>query len=496
MALSQGFQVAKEKYEAQARQSLLLEAIQKTHALRADLHKAIASQQSLESMLGRQQAVHRQEVEHAKYSFATQDLEQGKLTIALQGYSAMTKVFGNITYTAALLIGFTSGNFATANDMHVHMRLRYAFMIICLTAFTLFTYVIYVSMLANVDGTKLAYQGTKGISDVTRAFHGLMSMRSEIFWSYVCGCVGYTLMMNADIFVMTAEDHAVAQGATDRAASGVYLKDEQWFYLAFLTTIAWAFFVTRMVLCFFSIRRTFRLEYDWSGDPALDGAASVAHHLDLSDDFSVELGPQSLRHTQHGRRASASSTPRGSSDPRSSLSPRASADSLVPLAPQLSRGSADPAWTQRRASADSAVPPPPPGLPPRRPSADSGLPPRRASGDSGPATQASSEAAMGAPFGRRVSTDPGPPPSRRPSLQSQSSLPPRPPAGGPAAAWRAQPRRMSAGSLPSPRPPSPPPSPRPTPPPSPPPSEGRWSEPPSDSRHSSSTATGDSPVRR
>eukprot|EP01062_Namystynia_karyoxenos_P040598 TRINITY_DN2958_c3_g1_i1.p1 TRINITY_DN2958_c3_g1~~TRINITY_DN2958_c3_g1_i1.p1 ORF type:complete len:400 (+),score=94.62 TRINITY_DN2958_c3_g1_i1:92-1201(+) len=322
MALSQEFQIAHGKFDAHSKQATLLGEVQKSHALQSDLKKAIASQQVLDSMISRQQAVHRQEMEHAKYLWAGQELEQRKIGVALQGFTALTQIYHNISYTSALLMGFTAGTMAKTNLPHSSHGLRYAFISVCLLAEACFIHGLFVAALANVDGTKLAYQGTKGIADITRAFHGLVQLRSGIFWSYVAGFMGYTMSLNATVIVFAAEDHARSLGP-DNVSSGLHFDKEQWRYLIILTGCAWSFFVTRLVWCFCNTRRIFRMDYDMSSDPDLDGAEAVAHCLDLRDDFSIQLGPQSLRRGHQRRRSSDQSSPQGSRLSSSGWSPAA-----------------------------------------------------------------------------------------------------------------------------------------------------------------------------
>ena len=61
-------------------------------------------------------------------------------------------------------------------------------------------------------------QGTRGICDVKRAFHGLLARRSEIFWHFVAGFCLFLLVFLALLWVKL--DEAIG---SDEANTTMYL---------------------------------------------------------------------------------------------------------------------------------------------------------------------------------------------------------------------------------------------------------------------------------
>eukprot|EP01065_Artemidia_motanka_P021435 TRINITY_DN2561_c0_g1_i1.p1 TRINITY_DN2561_c0_g1~~TRINITY_DN2561_c0_g1_i1.p1 ORF type:complete len:365 (+),score=106.92 TRINITY_DN2561_c0_g1_i1:108-1202(+) len=340
MALAQNVQIAREKYSSQAHQSDLIAAVERQAGLRAGLCEAQATQRILEAKLKRQQAVRGQEIALQDFKYHGQDFEGKKITILLQGFRALTHIYRNIMYTSALFMGSAAAMLCKSKVNNALVPVRFVLWGLGLAAITVFTQVLYMAALSITDSTKLAFQGTKATDDVERAFHGLIAMRSEVFWTYVAGCMVFMVQVNFVVWGKLDNDAGSQAGKHD------FTRDEFTFGVV-LSCCLWAIFTARMTLAFRWTRRTFKLDYDGAtfNLPHEHGAEALVHHLDMADDFSVSLGPQTLRKNREkvsparSRRSSMSQFSDGSMSPgRSHVRPSAAHGTLQRAASQESWG--------------------------------------------------------------------------------------------------------------------------------------------------------------
>eukprot|EP01065_Artemidia_motanka_P001914 TRINITY_DN1088_c0_g2_i1.p1 TRINITY_DN1088_c0_g2~~TRINITY_DN1088_c0_g2_i1.p1 ORF type:complete len:487 (+),score=147.49 TRINITY_DN1088_c0_g2_i1:73-1461(+) len=187
MASAAGYQIAREKYQAQASQASLQADIRRQEVMQAELQRAQHTQQALESQIARSQAEAETRIAQERLRFYESDFAQSKVHILLQGFQAVSSIFHNISWTAALIMGATAQMFLKEKVDDTGLALTYTFWAVGLLTLVMLVHSIFVASLSLTDATKLAYQGTRGIDDIRRAFHGLMKRRGEVFWNFVAG---------------------------------------------------------------------------------------------------------------------------------------------------------------------------------------------------------------------------------------------------------------------------------------------------------------------
>jgi len=289
MALVQNVHIARDKYSSKATQAQLHQDVQEKAQTAAELNRARANQRAMEAALGRQQAVRGQEIAQAQYEYEGQEFQERKIDVLLQGFTALGKIFHNITYTAAIIMGFAASVFVKEKIDHTYKYTKLIFWSLAMCTIILFVHAVFVASLAIIDGTKLAYQGTRGLDDVRRAFHGLMARRSEVFWNYMAGFVSFLVLL---IFAVWCKlDQATGEGG--RMTTGNFA------YGGMLSFIAWFVPIVRMVIAFREVRHTFRIDY--SGITKKLDQDNLASALDVKDDFSRSLGPQSVRRREEAK---------------------------------------------------------------------------------------------------------------------------------------------------------------------------------------------------
>eukprot|EP01062_Namystynia_karyoxenos_P074400 TRINITY_DN71285_c0_g1_i1.p1 TRINITY_DN71285_c0_g1~~TRINITY_DN71285_c0_g1_i1.p1 ORF type:complete len:374 (+),score=123.76 TRINITY_DN71285_c0_g1_i1:102-1223(+) len=323
MALAQNVQIARDKFLSQTEQAQLHGRVAEQAQVQAELHRSQASQRAVEATLGQQQAVHGQEIAAAQNLWETQEFEEKKIAVLLQGFTALSKIFHNITYTAAIIMGFSASMFVKEKISNTPKTMKFIFWGLAMITIILFIHSVFVASLAITDGTKLAYQGTRGLEDVKRAFHGLMARRSEIFWNYMAGFISFLLFLIYAIWMKLDQ----TQGPGGSITTGGF------FFGGTLSLVAWFVPLVRMVIAFRSTRSAFKIDYDFATEDFSDalGPERLVLGLDMHDPFARALGPQSLRRLEDARE-------RGGVQGRGSASPRRRRQSSVDGAADMASG--------------------------------------------------------------------------------------------------------------------------------------------------------------
>eukprot|EP00756_Hemistasia_phaeocysticola_P045025 Hpha_TRINITY_DN18798_c0_g1::TRINITY_DN18798_c0_g1_i1::g.47560::m.47560 len=333
MALVASLQIEVQKYASQASQSGSLGEVQRQTQLQAALQLNRATQGAVDARVKRTQAEHGSEVAGQQLRYAWWHYEQKKVDILLQGFHSIVGVFGNISFTSAIVMGFASTMFILQRMNNTSRMYKYVYWTLSMLAIKLLVHSVFCSLLATTDGTKLCYQGTQGQRDVMRAFHGLLALRSRIFWEFVAGFVAFLVLVVFGLWVKLEQD---VDGTGNIPASSIV-------YGVAVSLFVWVVPVVRMFLTYRSVRRTFRITYDRYSplagtildDNQKKGAARPSQ-------FELAVGPQSLR-----RLAEKQQSPNAS--PRSMVHSAGGADTSDNVSDALQRETAEDARAARAA---------------------------------------------------------------------------------------------------------------------------------------------------
>eukprot|EP01065_Artemidia_motanka_P032892 TRINITY_DN39870_c0_g1_i1.p1 TRINITY_DN39870_c0_g1~~TRINITY_DN39870_c0_g1_i1.p1 ORF type:complete len:749 (+),score=47.24 TRINITY_DN39870_c0_g1_i1:54-2249(+) len=277
MANVAAFQIAQDKFEAQSTQAKLERDVDTRKAQQAELGRSVASQKALQSQLGRTQADRGRNIALEQIRWTEAEFEDQKIQILLQGFDAIMSIFHNIQSTAAVMMGFTATVFDSVDVTNCTLLTKYVLWSLCITTVILLVHSVFVATLCMVDGAKLAYQGTRGLADVTRAFHGLMGRRSEVFWNFISGFVSFNVLV---VFVVWAKLDDQVDGS---------LTDSDYIYGACVSAVAWMFPVARMIQSHIKVRRRFKIDKSRARESVF-GDVNVK-----ASDFELDVGPQSIR---------------------------------------------------------------------------------------------------------------------------------------------------------------------------------------------------------
>eukprot|EP00756_Hemistasia_phaeocysticola_P047013 Hpha_TRINITY_DN20898_c0_g1::TRINITY_DN20898_c0_g1_i1::g.85604::m.85604 len=281
MATSATLAIQRDRYASLCSQAIQDAEVQKYAQLQAELQKARATQQAAHNLLRRKQAEREKEIADQDGRLATMELDQQRLDIFLQGFAAISEVLNNISYTSAVVMGFASMSFVIQATDNTGREIRYLFWGLALLCIKFLVHSVFLATLAVTDATKLCYQGTKGQDDVRNAFHGLMALRSDVFWNFMLGFITFIVLMVCLVWVKIEQDTAERPIPTDLIGCGIVI-----------SVVGWFVPVVRLVRSFRSTRRAFRIEYD-----------APAPGSDEPGELELAVGPQSLRKRAEARRA-------------------------------------------------------------------------------------------------------------------------------------------------------------------------------------------------
>eukprot|EP00756_Hemistasia_phaeocysticola_P057046 Hpha_TRINITY_DN33681_c0_g1::TRINITY_DN33681_c0_g1_i1::g.43337::m.43337 len=252
MASAAGYQIAKEKYQAQASQAGLQADIRGQEVFQAELQRSQHTQQALEAQIAKSQAEAETRIAQERLRFYESDFAQSKVSILLQGFHAISAVFHLIAWTAALIMGSVAQMFNKEKVDATGDALTYVFWVVALCALVMLVHCIFVASLSLTDATKLAYQGTKGIDDIRRAFHGLMKRRGEVFWNFMIGF----MMFNCEIILTVW----VKLDTRDGVGSSSNLSNKSYIFGSVVTALYILIPGIRMIVAFCSIRSEFKVD--------------------------------------------------------------------------------------------------------------------------------------------------------------------------------------------------------------------------------------------
>eukprot|EP01065_Artemidia_motanka_P013810 TRINITY_DN1776_c0_g1_i1.p1 TRINITY_DN1776_c0_g1~~TRINITY_DN1776_c0_g1_i1.p1 ORF type:complete len:509 (+),score=155.10 TRINITY_DN1776_c0_g1_i1:107-1633(+) len=309
MAQVAEIQIARDQFQAKSAQAALEAEVHRQGRLQAELSQSIARQKALEASSHGKQAERGKEVAMEKLRYAESDLQERKIHILLQAFDAILDIFQNVEVIAALLLKFTElmlDSIDVTKASTVTKRLLWGSAAV--TAMLLM-HSVFQATLAAVDSTKLAYQGTHGIQDIIRAFHGLMSMRSSLFWNFVSGFMIWNLLVVGSLWTNLDNDVGPDGAGIDKTD------------LHFGITVTGVFWALPMLWMWWTWRKTRRLF-------SIDSRSVLSHAREGNiDRFELALGPQSVRKAadraedrrEHARRRGSAS---GSVESSPQLRPR------------------------------------------------------------------------------------------------------------------------------------------------------------------------------
>eukprot|EP01062_Namystynia_karyoxenos_P067276 TRINITY_DN61184_c0_g1_i1.p1 TRINITY_DN61184_c0_g1~~TRINITY_DN61184_c0_g1_i1.p1 ORF type:complete len:350 (+),score=101.66 TRINITY_DN61184_c0_g1_i1:85-1134(+) len=281
MANLAGLQIAQGKFGAHAAQADLEAEVHRQGQLQAELAQSIARQKATEAEVKKVEAERGKDVAKQQLRYADSVLQENKIHLLLQGFDAILHVFRSVETTSALLLGFTDKMSHSVDMTHAHTLTKQVNWAASMLTSMLLVHSVFAATLAAVDGTKLAYQGTRGLRDVTQAFHGLMGLRSSIFWNFVAAFISWTFLLIGAIFVHLDNDVEDGKAGLDHVDI---------VYGCSVGVVFWFFPVVRMWWTYRRTRSLFAIDHDVWLEQVRQG--------DI-DYFELDLGPQSIRKAAH-----------------------------------------------------------------------------------------------------------------------------------------------------------------------------------------------------
>eukprot|EP00756_Hemistasia_phaeocysticola_P044717 Hpha_TRINITY_DN18508_c0_g1::TRINITY_DN18508_c0_g1_i1::g.195128::m.195128 len=255
MATAATYRIQEDKYSASAEQALLKGEVQRQAQLRAQLEESIARQGALNSQLKQSQSVREQAIAREQGRYVATKYAEKKIDILRQGFTEISHVYNNISHTAAWAMKAVIFFYLRQHTDQVQRHLKYAYWALGLLCVMLLVHVQVIGLIAVLDGTKLTYQGPNGEADVRRAFQGMMSMRSHIFWHFMCGYIVFLILILVTVWVKFEQDMV--------GPTGFNLDDHMDLYVYGWTVsvLGWCIPMIRMARSYRQVRGSFRDDY-------------------------------------------------------------------------------------------------------------------------------------------------------------------------------------------------------------------------------------------
>eukprot|EP01062_Namystynia_karyoxenos_P056109 TRINITY_DN47058_c0_g1_i1.p1 TRINITY_DN47058_c0_g1~~TRINITY_DN47058_c0_g1_i1.p1 ORF type:complete len:666 (+),score=224.59 TRINITY_DN47058_c0_g1_i1:113-1999(+) len=215
----------------------------------AKLRESEENQGALVAGIERTQDEWRAEIAMQRIYYAEADFEEQKVLVLLQGIRAISSVYHQYAWIAGVCLGSVAREFTGSSADRVHEGHRWAFWTFSMVGIFVLMRVILKSKFIVLLGTELAFQGTMGITDVRRAFHGVLQNRGHVFWWLLGGFVIFNLQILYLVYIELHEgsDLSVLRTMSTRA----------YVYGAFLFVFVWAVTAVRMWLSWRSARKDF-----------------------------------------------------------------------------------------------------------------------------------------------------------------------------------------------------------------------------------------------
>eukprot|EP01062_Namystynia_karyoxenos_P060285 TRINITY_DN51815_c0_g1_i1.p1 TRINITY_DN51815_c0_g1~~TRINITY_DN51815_c0_g1_i1.p1 ORF type:complete len:310 (+),score=124.93 TRINITY_DN51815_c0_g1_i1:80-1009(+) len=229
MASAAGYQIAREKYRAKSTSATLQGEVEQQASVQHELRRAQETHRAVTAQISRAAAEDSAGIAMQQVRFTEIDYMQNKMKILLHGFESVVSIFQNITFIAALVMGYSAALFRQQDVINTERATRWTFWMMGLGVVLLMLHVIWVATLALTDATELAYQGPKGMADLLRAFKGLMEIKDEVFANFIAGFVLFVLLIAAELWVKLDADTPIGEWLADNAivfggiVSGLYV---------------------------------------------------------------------------------------------------------------------------------------------------------------------------------------------------------------------------------------------------------------------------------
>ena len=156
-----------------------------------------AQNMKTEAQFRRLKALKDGELARKQQRLLEEQLNEKELNILLQGIAGCSSILSNISWTSALIMGFSATILVELNVTGEHNQfgwLTYVLWLFCFLTILVLLHPVFISTVCLSDGIYLAYQGRNGRDDVHRALAGMLSMRVIISRTFLAGFLCFALI--------------------------------------------------------------------------------------------------------------------------------------------------------------------------------------------------------------------------------------------------------------------------------------------------------------